>query len=111
MRAAHRIFPPGPGPGALSRARPRPDPRGPRAMKIDRVAFPGVQRGNPKWLRIRSESDVTDHPFIQNFVNGFAIVDAAMRLSNHTRALRRRKTFRHDTPLKTRSGGGIAGAT
>ena len=52
-----------------------------------RANIVGITKG---WPSV-GESDVAHNAFIQNFVDGFAIVDRAMRLANHSRPLGGRK--------------------
>jgi len=74
-----------------------------RAVKIDEFTDASVHRGNDIGLGVRSEPNVADKSFIENFVDGIAIVDTAMRFAHDTRALRSRKRFRHEEhPVKTR---------
>src|ERR1700722_4686750 len=68
------------------------------AVKINGVADTRVQRGNHEWLAIRGKADMAHKPFIENLVNGFAVVGAALGFAHNTRALSRREGVGHCAP-------------
>ena len=68
------------------------------AVEVEGVTHAGEQRGNHVGLAIHGESDVAHKSFVENFVNGFAIIDAAVWLAHHARALARRSCFGHNAP-------------
>src|SRR5439155_22625172 len=65
------------------------------------------QRGNHVRLGIDGKADVAYKAFVENFVNGSAIVGAAMRFTHDARALGRRSGVWHDSPHREtgREGG------
>src|SRR6266704_6016446 len=67
-------------------------------MEINRVADAREQRGDNVGLAVDGKSDVAYKTFVENCVNRFAVVSAAMRFANNARALRRRRGFWHDSP-------------
>src|SRR4029077_12080370 len=80
-------------------ARAAEHPAGGRAVKIDSVADARVQGGNDQRLAVGGETDVAYQPFIENLVDGIAVIDAALRLAHNTCALGRREGFGHCAPL------------
>src|SRR6202030_1681888 len=76
-------------------ARSAKHPAGGRAMKADSVADPRIERGNDKRLGVGGESHMANKPFIENLVDGFAVIEAALRLAHNTRAFAWRDRFGH----------------
>ncbi len=68
------------------------------AVEINRVADARKQRGNDVRLAIYGESDVAHVTFVEDLVNGFAVVGAAMRFTYYARTLAWRNGFGHVTP-------------
>jgi hypothetical protein len=68
------------------------------AMKINHVADAREQRGNHVRLAVQGKSDVAHVTFVENFVDGFAVVGAAMRFAQDARALGGRNGFWHESP-------------
>jgi hypothetical protein len=45
---------------------------------------------------------VADEGFVEDFVDGFTVVDAPLRFAHYARALSGRKRIRHDAPHEKR---------
>src|SRR5207302_7816701 len=67
-------------------------------MEINRVANTREQRGDHVRVAIHGKADVAYKTLVEDFVNGFAIVSAAMRFAHNARALGRRSGFWHCSP-------------
>ena len=68
-------------------------------MKINGIANTREQGGDDVGLAIRGEADVAYQALVENLLNSFTVVSAAVRLAHHTRALAWREGFGHDAPL------------
>src|SRR5207302_5080181 len=67
-------------------------------VKINRITNPRVERGNHVGLAIDRKSDVAHVSFVEDLVDGLAIVGAAMRFAHYPRTLGWRNGFGHGTP-------------
>ena len=68
------------------------------AVEIESITQTSEECGNHVRLAIHGKSDMAREGFIENLVDAFAIVDAALWLAHHARSLGRRKSFGHGTP-------------
>jgi len=68
------------------------------AVEIESITHTSEKCGNDVGLAVHGKSDMAHEGFIENLVDAFAIVDAALRLAHHARSLGRRKSFGHGTP-------------
>src|SRR5215472_4577586 len=74
-------------------------------MKVERISHARKHGGNHIWLSLHRKADVTDKPFIQDFVNDVAVVHRAVSFAHDARALADSKRIRHGKPRKeTRRG-------
>jgi hypothetical protein len=88
-------------------------------VHVDKVTHAREHRGDYKRLAVRRESHVADKCFIEDFVNGLAVINGAIRFARHTRSLRRSEILWHKhligeawrRPFRGRSFDLIAAAT
>ena len=66
------------------------------AVEVKRVADAGIHCRDDVGLRVRGKTDMTNEPFVENLVDGGAIVNGALRFAQDLRTLRRCKGIRHD---------------
>ena len=81
-------------------------------MEINHVADAREQRGYDERLPIGGESDVAHITFVENLIDGFAIVSPTMRFTHDARTLGWRDGFGHEVPHEEtwRGAGRIAAA-
>src|SRR5271165_7388206 len=77
------------GAGASQRAAGR------GTVKVNGIIYAREQRGNHERLSFGGETDMADETLVQNLVNSFTVVRAAMRFADHTRALGWREGIGH----------------
>ena len=76
-----------------------------RAVEIQGVSHSRIHRRNHKGLSFRSETRMADEAFVQNLVNGIAVIYSSVCFPDNARPVSNREQFRHRVPQReTRRG-------